>query len=256
MERDRMPDTPIIIAATDLSLGYGSKPVLSGLTLEIRTGEFWFLLGTNGAGKTTLLRAVMGLLPPRRGGLQLHPTLAARERIGFVPQRCDLNPTVPTTVREFVSLGFVGTRMAREERAAMFAQALAIAGLTGREAADYRSLSGGLRQRALIARALVRRPTLLVLDEPTNGLDPASEDAVLELLARLNREQQVTVVFVTHDLDLASGFATHVALLHGGQLTAGPRDAMLQPATLERIFGAPQRPRAEGPHYPGLGGHV
>jgi ABC-type cobalamin/Fe3+-siderophores transport system ATPase subunit len=104
---------------------------------------------------------------------------------------------------------------------------------------DLRSLSGGQRQRALVARALVRRPRLLVLDEPTEGLDVASEETFLGTIDALHREEHLTLLFVTHKLRTAARYATHVALFTGGGMRAGPRDAVLEPSVLESAFGVP-----------------
>jgi len=230
-------DATSIIEAEALALGYDRRRVLEGVTLRVGAGEFWFLLGRNGSGKSTLLRAIVGTLAPLAGTLRLHPALATRERLGFVPQRLELNPALPTTVREFVLLGTVGLRLARSEERERLAWALERAGLAGMERRDYRALSGGERQRALVARALVRRPTLLLLDEPTNNLDPGAEDALLHLLAELNRTEGLTLVVVTHDLALAAHHATHVALAADGTVVAGPRRDVLTPAALGRAFG-------------------
>jgi len=233
-----MESTESVLRATTLSLGYGRQIVLQDVNLEVRPGEFWVLLGQNGSGKTTLLRAFLGLIRPQASHLWFHPELTRRERMGFVPQRCDLNPTLPTTVREFVLLGLVGIRVNREEQAERLSWALEKMGLAGMAGNDYWSLSGGQRQRALVARALVRRPTLLLLDEPTNNLDLATEDALLQLLTILNKEEQQTLLFVTHDVTIAARYATHVALLHAGTISAGPRHEILTPGNLERIYGA------------------
>lgn len=240
----------VILRLQHVSLGYGERRVIDGASLAIHAGEFWFLLGTNGAGKTSFVRAVMQLLTPLAGELWLHPQLARREHVGFVPQRCDLNPTLPTTVREFVILGLVGLQVEKTERGARLAAALATAGLQGRELESYWSLSGGLRQRALIARALIRRPSLLILDEPTTGLDPATEDGILGLVAALNAEQQCTVLFVTHDVAVATRYATHVALFHGGHITSGTARDILTPESLHRIYALPAdgRPPSSGTH--------
>ncbi len=226
-----------MVRARGLSLGYGGRTVLADLNLTVRAGELWFLLGPNGAGKTTLLRTILGSLPPRGGELWLHPDLASRARVGFVPQRCNLNPTLPTTVREFVLLGLVGVDVAPAARAERLAWALAHAGLGDAAARSYWALSGGQRQRALIARALVRQPRLLLLDEPTNNLNFAIAYGLLQLLAELNRTERLTLLFVTHDLDQASRYATHVAMFHDGAVLAGPRDEVLTPANLVRVYG-------------------
>jgi ABC-type Mn2+/Zn2+ transport system ATPase subunit len=211
--------------------------VLRAVNLEVRAGQFWFLLGPNGSGKTTLLRAIMGQLRPAAGRLELHPMLRDRAAIGFVPQRCEPNPILPTTVREFVSLGLVGIRAEEAERRQRLAWALAHVGLEDLERQSYWELSGGQRQRALVARALVRRPRLLILDEPTNTLDFLIERAILDLLAALHREECTTVLFVTHALHVAERYATDVALFGGGVVEAGPADALLRPEHLARRYG-------------------
>jgi ABC-type Mn2+/Zn2+ transport system ATPase subunit len=233
----RVEDHEVIVKTAGLRLGYGRRVVLAHVVFQMRAGEFWFFLGPNGEGKTTLLRAILGMVRPQAGQLWVHPELGRRERIGFVPQRCDINPTLPTTVREFVLLGLVGIDTDRHEAAARLGWALERVGLGGLEGKDYWSLSGGQRQRALVARALVRRPSVLILDEPTNGLDVAAEDAVLRFLAELNREEQQTLLFVTHNLAIAARYATHIALFHAGEVTSGPRQEVLNRQTLERIYG-------------------
>lgn len=238
-----------LIRTRDVALGYGPETVLSGVSMEIQRGEFWCLLGTNGAGKTSLLRTLLGLLPARRGALERHPDVTP-QAIGFVPQHCDWRMTVPTTVREFVALGLVGIALDRRERGERLARVLVRVGLDGLARRDYRELSGGQRQRALIARALIRQPLLLVLDEPTASLDPAAESVVLEMLADVNRADQVTVLFVTHDLDIAAHYASHVALFHDGRVEVGPQAELMQVANLERIYGPAFRERLGT-----LGGH-
>lgn len=245
-----MEHAPIVLKTVGLSLGYNDHIVLNDVNLEVRAGEFWCFLGQNGGGKTTLLRAVLGLIPPRAGQMWLHPQLASREHTGFVPQRCNLNPTLPTTVREFVLLGLVGVRVSRAEETARLAWALEKMNLLGMAGRNYWSLSGGERQRALVARALVRRPTLLVLDEPTNNLDLFTEDALLRLLVALNKAEQQTLLFVTHNVAIAARYATHVGLLHSRTVLAGPRHLVLTPSNVARIYGlegdAPLDPAGAG----------
>jgi ABC-type Mn2+/Zn2+ transport system ATPase subunit len=233
----RAKDHEVIVRTAGVRLGYGRRVVLTQVDFQMRPGEFWFFLGPNGEGKTTLLRAILGMVRPQAGQLWIHPELGQRERIGFVPQRCDINPTLPTTVREFVLLGLVGIYTDRREAAVRLGWALERVGLGGLEGKDYWSLSGGQRQRALVARALVRRPSVLILDEPTNGLDLAAEDAVLRFLAGLNRKEQQTLLFVTHNLAIAARYATHIALFHAGEVMSGPRQDVLNRQTLERIYG-------------------
>ena len=222
-----------------LRVGYRGKTVLQDVNLRIERGQFWFLLGPNGEGKSTLLRSLMGLLPPRGGSLNRDPHQACLENTGFVPQRCDFNPTLSTTVREFVGLGLVGLKVTAQDFDDRLTWALERVGMAAHRRRDYASLSGGQRQRILLARALVRRPTLLILDEPTNGLDLNSEEALLASLQRLNVEDGLTILFVTHDLPLAARFASHLAVVHDGRVEAGPRLDVLAHGTLERAYGMP-----------------
>ncbi len=226
-----------LIEARQLSLGYGRSIVLRDVTLTIEQGQFWFLLGPNGEGKTTFVRALLGLLKPLAGELRMPALGDGHACVGFVPQRCDLNPSLPTTVGEFVSLGLVGLRVCRSERQSRLREALERVHLAGLERRSYWALSGGQRQRALIARALIRRPSLLILDEPTTGLDAASEHALIELLQRLNREAELTVVFVTHDLPLAARYGTHAALFHAGSVDSGKVRELLTTGNLARLLG-------------------
>jgi ABC-type Mn2+/Zn2+ transport system ATPase subunit len=232
-------DDRVMLRAVDLSLGYGDRLVLRGVRMEVRTGEFWFLVGPNGEGKTTLLRAVLGLLPPAGGSLWSHPDRAQRKLLGFVPQRCDINPALPTTVKEFVSLGLVGLKRSPLERENDLRWALERVGLESMILRDYSSLSGGQRQRALVARALIRRPSLLILDEATNGMDLSTEDAFLRCVSGLHKGEGLTILFVTHDLGIAMRFGTHAAVFKGGRVTAGPIADTLGPRVLASAYGVP-----------------
>ena len=232
-----MPSQEVVIRASDLSIGYGRRTVLEHVNLEVRRGEFWFCLGPNGEGKTTLMRAILGDIRPQAGQLWLHAELSRRERLGFVPQRCDLNPTLPTTVREFVLLGTVGTRLRRQAYDSRLAWALSKVGLQEQARRSYWALSGGQRQRALVARALIRQPGLLVLDEPTNGLDLPTAEALLQLLMALHQQDRLTLLFVTHEIALAARYATHIILMRSGRAVAGPVQEVLTAPHLEHVYG-------------------
>jgi ABC-type Mn2+/Zn2+ transport system ATPase subunit len=223
-----------VLSVEHADLGYRNERVLTDACWTVRPGEFWFLLGPNGSGKTTLLRAILGLLEPLRGRVQRHPEHCATPRLGFVPQHCTVSPALPTTVREFVSLGSIGADGPRDALHENVRWALEHSGLAGMAKRDFWSLSGGQRQRALVARALVRRPSLIVLDEPTEGMDLGSESEFLTTLAELHRSAEATLIFVTHRAEIALGFATHIAIVSDGRLFAGPRDAVLRPEFLQQ----------------------
>lgn len=246
--------TASIVRARNLTVAYGRTPVLRDVSLDIQAGELWCLLGPNGEGKTTLVRTILGLVPVAAGTLEVGADADGRRTVGFVPQRCELNPTLPTTLGEFVSLGLVGLRVSGAELRQRLDWALRTVDLPGRADADYWALSGGQRQRALLARALIRKPQLLILDEPTTGLDPTSEHALLDLLRQLNRQEKLTILLVTHDIPMAARYATHVALFHGGQLTCGVAEQMLTAENLARVFDTPL-PLLTQPTRQSLGGH-
>ncbi len=242
-----MESSLFLLKTEGLHLGYGRTSVLRDVNFEVRPGEFWFFLGPNGAGKTTLLKALLKEIRPQQGRILTDPQRYRREHLGFVPQRCDLNPTLSTTVREFVLLGLVGIRTNRQERETRLTWALDKGGLTGLSSKNYWSLSGGQRQRALVARALVRRPRILLLDEPTRGLDLAAEEAVMQSLTALNRQELLTVLFVTHDLTLAARYASHVALFHNGKVQSGPISGIMTPERLQFTYGIPVSVSQEAP---------
>ncbi|HMP74984.1 MAG TPA: ATP-binding cassette domain-containing protein [Kiritimatiellia bacterium] len=226
-----------VLCMRDAALGYGRQVVLHVESLTINPGDSWFLLGPNGSGKSTLLRAAMGLLAPLGGVVERDLHCRRPDRIGFVPQGCETRAALPTTLREYVGLGLVGTAVPRAERKARLHRALDRVGLLPLERADFWTLSGGQRQRALLARALIREPILLILDEPTNGLDPAAEEGLMQILNALRRDVLLTTIFVTHDLVLAARHASHVAIAANGRLQAGVRERMLGDAALRAAFG-------------------
>ena len=227
-----------VLRLRDVRVGYGREVVLDAVDFEMAAGESWFVIGPNGSGKTTLLRTILGLIPPLSGELWRSPRHAVPVRVGFVPQACTFSTALPTTVREFVSLGAIGSDRPREGRADDLAWALTRVGLNDMESKSYWSLSGGQRQRALVARALLRRPALLVLDEPTEGLDIGAEEAFLRTLDDLSRESGTTLLVVTHRLPIALRHASHVALVHAGSVESGALADVLSEANIARVFGS------------------
>lgn len=235
----REPAEKPVLAVEQADLGYGRQTVLRDVNVQIHQGEFWCLLGPNGEGKSTFIKALLGALRPLRGKIFLRPDFANRTRLGFVPQECELNPTVPTTVTEFVSCGFVGLSLPAHVRASRLRQILDLLGLTRLRGQSFWTLSGGQRQRCLIARALVRDPLLLIVDEPTAGLDLAAATGLLEVITDLSRNKGITVVFVTHDLQIAAQRASHIAFFKSGKVTAGPLGEVFNEDNLTRTFGVP-----------------
>jgi zinc transport system ATP-binding protein len=217
------------------SVGYDDRPVLQGVSLAIQPGTIVAVLGANGSGKSTLIKAVVGLLPVSRGALRLFGTPAARfhqrERIGYVPQRVGAGSGVPATVTEVVSSGRLARRgVLRPSRGpdrAAVARAIATVGLSDRSHHPVTTLSGGQQQRVLIARALAGEPDLLVLDEPTAGVDAASQAAFASAIHAFTGTGGA-VLLAAHELGPLEPLVDRAVVLHHGRVVhdgAVPRPA-------------------------------
>lgn len=233
------PSEKPVLSAEQVTLAYGRRIVLSEVNLAIQRGEFWAFLGPNGEGKSTLIKALLGAIQPMRGKIFLRADFQQRTRLALVPQECEVNPSVPTTVREFVLGGLVGISLNGTQQDARLRGVLDLMTVSHLRERSLWTLSGGQRQRALVARALIRDPLLLIVDEPTAGLDLAAAASLLDAITSLSRDKGITIVFVTHDLGIAAQHATHAALFRGGKLTAGPLKEVFTPANLSRTFGVP-----------------
>lgn len=216
--------TPVLEFRT-VDFAYGAQPpVLRDVSLTVRHGELVAIAGPNGGGKTTLLRIALGLEQPSSGTARLFGEPAARcrqrERIGYLPQRAQLGMDAPATVREVVSAGRVarsgvaGPLRARDR--AFVDKAIARVGLTDQAGIPLARLSGGQQQRAFIAKALAGEPELLVLDEPTTGVDVEAQEALAELLDELHQELGVTVLYVSHEFGAVERFVERLVLVRGG----------------------------------------
>jgi len=224
--RTSPPTTPHpVVAVRDGGVVLGGRPVLRGIDLEVGAGEFVALLGANGSGKSTLVRAVTGLLPLARGEVRLfgeaQDSLRDRHRVGYVPQRATAASGVPASVSEVVAAGRLGhRRLLRPLRAAdrrAIADALDVVGLTDRARDSVSSLSGGQQQRVLIARALAGQPELLILDEPTAGVDLPHQQALADALGIL-KQRGVTVLLVAHELGPLAPLVDRVVVVRHGRL--------------------------------------
>jgi ABC-type Mn2+/Zn2+ transport system ATPase subunit len=224
----------------DVTLGYGHHIVLRDIAFEIAAGDFLGIVGPNGAGKTTLLKALLGTLAPLRGSIRVPESGVI---FGYVPQRQAVDETFPLTVREMILMGrFARIGLLHRPRAEdhacveQSAEHVGIAGLLDRR---YRTLSGGQKQRTLIARALAAEPTILVFDEPTNGMDLPAENAMMDLVRRLHIEDGLTVVMVSHLLNVVASYVARLAIVGEGRLDIGPVETMLTPERLTALYGMP-----------------
>jgi ABC-type Mn2+/Zn2+ transport system ATPase subunit len=230
-----------LIHARNITLGYGRHSILEDCDFVVEIGDFLGVMGPNGSGKTTLLKALLGLLTPRTGSIEMSAINGRPLRIGYVPQRERLDPHFPLSSLEVTMMGrygMIGTmRRPRPADYQLAKACLARVAMSDRADQPYRELSGGQQQRILIARALAGEPDLLLLDEPTNGMDLEAERAIMELLLSLQQERSTTIVFVTHLLSAIQQFARRVALItRWGTILNGAKDEMLSTESLARAY--------------------
>jgi zinc transport system ATP-binding protein len=225
------PETSQILAELDaVGMRFGATVALAAVSLTIRRGEIVTVIGPNGAGKSTLLRILLGLLPPSSGSVRLRPGL----RIGYVPQRVAIDETLPLTVRRFLSLA-IDRRAAAE--AGDLAAALAEVGAPGLIASPVQGLSGGEMQRVLVARALLRAPDLLVLDEPAQGVDIIGQAELFALIRRIRDRRHCGVLLVSHDLHLVMAATDHVVCLNHHICCSGHPEAVTRDPAYRAMFG-------------------
>jgi ABC-type Mn2+/Zn2+ transport system ATPase subunit len=231
----RGADEPLV-QLDRVSFAYAAEPVLREVSLTVWPGEFTGIVGPSGSGKTTLLRLLLGTVHPSSG----HLTRAAGTAVSYVPQLETVNWNFPVTVAECVLMARSQGRLvpwaSRAERVEVAAvlERLGIGGLGRRH---IRELSGGQQQRMFIARALLRRPQLLLLDEPTSGVDVRTRHELLELLAELHRDG-LAVVLSTHDLNGIAARLPHLVALQTRLVAAGTPAEVITPEVLAQAFGA------------------
>jgi zinc/manganese transport system ATP-binding protein len=229
-----------VLTVEDLSVSFPGRTVLDGVSFSLAQGDFCGLIGANGSGKTTLLRTILGLQAPASGrvlidgGSRLNAT-------GYVPQKITLDPDMPLRARDLVALGLDGHRfglpwMSRRLHAQVDAMLDAVDALPF---ADQRAgeLSGGQQQRILIAHALIRRPKLLLLDEPLANLDLRSAAEVVSLLQRVAAEQRISVLLSAHDMNPLLPVMDRIVYLANGRAASGTTQTVVRTEVLSRLYG-------------------
>ncbi|MFW6271603.1 MAG: ABC transporter ATP-binding protein [Desulfosalsimonas sp.] len=235
------------VYAQDISAGYGREPVLRKLSFSVKTGQCFIVIGPNGSGKTTLMKILAGLHRADKGGIFIHGrslgSYGRKElarRMAFVPQQVPMD--FPFRVKEVVlfgrspHLGTFGLESGRDTELA----ARAMEFTEVKHLADRRidQLSGGERQRVFIARAVCQEPEIMLLDEPTAALDIAHQLRVMDLMEKLKSEKQITIVMVSHDVNLAAMYADTLLLIKQGRvIQTGAPDSVLTYKTLEEAYG-------------------
>jgi zinc/manganese transport system ATP-binding protein len=244
---DEHMDAAIRFERTAVRLG--GRTIFSDVSLTVAQAEFVAVLGPNGAGKSTLIRAMLGLLPLAAGRALVlgRPPGEANAQIGYLPQRRNFDAGTRIRGVDLVQLGLDGARWgvplpgapSRKRAAARVAEVIELVAATEYAAKPIGELSGGEQQRLLIAQALVRRPELLLLDEPLDSLDLPNQAAVAALVRRICREERVAVLLVAHDINPILSYLDRVIYLAGGSAVEGSPAQVITSETLSRLYGAP-----------------
>ncbi|MFC1673598.1 zinc ABC transporter ATP-binding protein ZnuC [Pseudomonadota bacterium] len=222
LDKDQEP----LIEAKAVAVRHGDNTVLHGADVSVRAGEVVTLIGPNGAGKTSLVRALLGLIKPSAGTVIKRPGLV----VGYMPQRLSIDPTLPMTVRRFLRLG---AKRDADDVASVVEEVGAIHVLDS----SLQSLSGGELQRVMLARALLREPDLLVLDEPVQGVDITGQAALYRLIQDIRERRGVGVLMVSHDLHVVMAQTDHVVCLNQHVCCAGHPEAVSQHPEFVALFG-------------------
>lgn len=235
-----------VIDVENVTVRFGTIAVLEKVDFRVFEGAFWAILGPNGAGKTTLLRVILGLVKPISGTVRVFGKPPERlgplrRQIGYVPQLQQVDINFPVRVQDVVLMGrhaIIGLyrRPSKVDHEAVM-WALEQVGIPDLANRPLKALSGGQRQRVFLARALVTQPRLLLLDEPTAGVDVAATEGLYDLLRRLHREQRMTVLLVSHDVGVVAQYVSGVACVNRRLVAHGRPDEVLTDPTLASMYG-------------------
>ena len=229
-----------VLAVRKASVSLSGHNILSDIDFQLRPGEFCGLIGANGSGKTTLIRTILGFIAPSSGSISFDGGGKATS-VGYVPQKFSLDPYMPMRARDLVALGLDGNRLgvplpsrARRRKVDEMLEAVEATPF-----ADQRigQLSGGQQQRVLIAHALIRRPRLLLLDEPLANLDMRSVAGIVVLLRRISRQFQTTVLLSAHDMNPLLSLMDRIVYLAHGRAATGTTDAVVRTEVLSELYG-------------------
>ncbi|OPY83402.1 MAG: High-affinity zinc uptake system ATP-binding protein ZnuC [Syntrophorhabdus sp. PtaU1.Bin153] len=235
-----------ILTAQDLIFRYNSIEVLSNISFHLQAGDYVGIVGPNGSGKTTLIKLVLGFIQPDGGTISLFGSnpvdFSEWRRVGYLPQRINsFNPSFPATVREIVALGLLSTkgfpkRIGKTDESAI-ETALSLLDILDIKNKLIGELSGGQQQRVLLAKAIVSKPELLILDEPTTALDPEAREKFFGTLHDLNENEKVTIVIITHDTGTIGKYASRLLYLDKRIIFYGGFDEFCESAEMGTYFG-------------------
>lgn len=238
-----MIHTMATLDVEQLNVAFPDRPVLQDVTFSLSPGDFCGLIGSNGSGKTTLLRTILGLQAPRSGRVRIGGRSGSGSRglMGYVPQKIGFETEMPLRARDVVSLGLDGARLglplpsrARARKVEEMLEAVDARGFADQRISD---LSGGQQQRILIAHAMIRRPKLLLLDEPLANLDVAAVADIVRLLHRFAAEEGITVLVSAHDMNPLMGVMDRIVYLAQGRAATGTTEDVVRTEVLSRLYG-------------------
>ncbi|MBD3274131.1 MAG: ATP-binding cassette domain-containing protein [Candidatus Marinimicrobia bacterium] len=236
-----------IIQFHNLSIAYGDRVALQSVDATVESGEFVGIIGPNGSGKTTLFRGILGLQPLFYGDIVVNGVSvkdnprAVRQSIGYLPQRDTIDPTVPGLVRDIVLMGLfskmgIFKRPGKKEHKKA-EQVLELVGLSEYIDEPVGHLSGGQQQRVFLARALISEPRILLLDEPTSAIDPGTQLRLVELISNLHQDLEITILFITHDVNHLLSSVQKVMYLNKELIAFGETMDILKEETLSKVYG-------------------
>jgi len=228
-----------LIKLDNVAIGYEKEVFVDSINLSIECNQFWGVLGPNGSGKTTLLKTILNLISPVSGNIVFNNELV----FGYVPQNEKFDPIFPISVYELVSMGRYsrvkpGSRISQTDKS-LIEKSIESAGISHLKDRTFRSLSGGEKQRALLARAIAGEPNILVLDEPTASVDIKGEAQIMELVKNIQTESELAVLMVSHFLNTVSEFSDHIILVDKDNniFQAGTKSEVLKKESLDKFFG-------------------
>lgn len=234
----------VLIEIKNVTYNYGSGDVLKDVSFPIHARDFLAIIGPNGSGKTTLLKVILGLLKPRRGEVKIMgksvEDFMEWEKIGYVPQKAThIDPVFPVSVREVVAMGILSSRRVyrrRHEEERSISSALQQVGMEEHKDRRIGNLSAGQQQRVFIARALATNPKILMLDEPTTGVDAQTQEHFYDMLSRLNRKEGITIVLITHEVGIINKHVVQVACLNQTLVYHGRHDEFCRSDEFKRML--------------------